>query len=125
MAVRPGGIRAIVLLVMPSGVAPGWDETDLRQMAGGIPGVEVISDRGGTEAARFGAQTSGQCFLFAADGRRLFSGGITASRGHEGDNAGRDALVALLTGRTPDQTSTPVFGCSLMASPSNATGVAQ
>ena len=37
---------------------------------------------------RFGAETSGQTLLYDRDGRLLFSGGTTGSRGHDGDNAG-------------------------------------
>jgi hypothetical protein len=43
----------------------------------------------------------------------LFSGGITASRGHAGGNAGESAIVALVNHQTPAQTETLVFGCAL------------
>jgi hypothetical protein len=54
----------------------------------------------------------------------LFSGGITAARGHAGDNAGRSELVSLLNGGpvAPAATlnrggsardATSVFGCPL------------
>ena len=49
----------------------------------------------------------------------LFAGGITASRGHSGDNAGRSVLVALLHGAGPRpggpvaRHTSPVFGCPL------------
>ena len=48
-----------------------------------------------------------------ADGRLVFSGGITVARGHSGDNAGRSALAALLTDGTAATTKTAVFGCFL------------
>lgn len=51
--------------------------------------------------------------LYGADGRLLFSGGITGSRGHSGDNEGRRAIVSLLTGEGAYKSDTPVFGCSL------------
>jgi hypothetical protein len=51
--------------------------------------------------------------LYDTAGRLLFSGGITAARGHSGDNAGREAIVALLAGAPTDRTQTPVFGCKL------------
>jgi hypothetical protein len=43
----------------------------------------------------------------------LFKGGITASRGHSGDNLGRDAVIDLVTSGVASASSTPVFGCSL------------
>jgi len=43
----------------------------------------------------------------------VFSGGITQSRGHAGDNAGENAIISLINTRAADQAKTPVFGCSL------------
>ena len=82
-----------------------------------IPGVHVFEDRGAKVAQSFGAFTSGQTLLYNRDGHLLFKGGITAFRGHSGDNAGRIAILALLQHETP-RTSivpvvTPVLGCSL------------
>jgi hypothetical protein len=42
----------------------------------------------------------------------VFRGGITGSRGHEGDNAGESAIIGLTQGRDP-QGGTQVFGCAL------------
>ena len=78
-----------------------------------IPGVATILDRGGREAARFGAHVSGQTFLYDAAGRLVFSGGMTIARGHAGDNDGEDALLALITAGHAPVASTPVFGCLL------------
>ena len=60
--------------------------------------MRVVNDVEGVEARRFGAQTSGTTSLYSPDGRLLFSGGITSSRGHEGDNAGEDALTQAISG---------------------------
>ena len=57
--------------------------------------------------------------LFAADGRLLFSGGITAARGHEGASSGQDELIAFLTGGE-QQTSRPGIRVSALASTSAA-----
>jgi hypothetical protein len=43
----------------------------------------------------------------------MFSGGITGSRGHSGDNAGRSAIVSLVNGESTETAETFVFGCSL------------
>jgi hypothetical protein len=113
MARLQGKVAARVLLVKPNESGPDWEETSLRRSAEAIPGVKVIFDRNGVEARRFGAETSGHTFLFGADGHLLFSGGITASRGHAGDNAGESAIVALVNNQTSPQTRSLVFGCSL------------
>ncbi|HZP81161.1 MAG TPA: hypothetical protein VFB21_05965 [Chthonomonadaceae bacterium] len=106
-------LQASVLFLRPSGFAPGWERTDLWRSAAAIPGVRALADPNGREARRFQAVTSGQTFLYDAQGRLLFSGGITTSRGHAGDNAGQAAILSLLaTGRAPTRTA-PVFGCRL------------
>jgi hypothetical protein len=99
--------------------AQDWDRTDLIDTAAAIPGVEVTSDPGGVEAARFGATTSGQTFLYGARGELLFSGGITAARGHAGDNDGRAAIEAFVAGESPECTRTPVYGCPIAFSGSD------
>ncbi|HUR59158.1 MAG TPA: hypothetical protein VM029_15690, partial [Opitutaceae bacterium] len=91
-----------------------WPHTDLWRRAAAIPGVKVLTDVDGRAAARFGAVTSGQALLFDTAGRLLFSGGITGARGHQGDNAGRRAVVARVFGRETAPAHTPVFGCSLV-----------
>ena len=72
----------------------------------------MIDDEG-AEANRFHAATSGQTLLYDAAGLLLFSGGITGSRGHSGDNAGQAAIVSLVNSRAADLTETSVFGCPL------------
>jgi len=100
--------------VKPAGLPEDWEQTDLWRRAAVIPGVDLTRDDDGAEARRFGAATSGQTVVYDGDGHLLFSGGITAARGHEGDNAGRSAIVSLLASRGAEPTSTPVFGCSLL-----------
>lgn len=79
-----------------------------------IPGVALAVDDGGVEAKRFDLRTSGETRLYAADGKLVFQGGITASRGHEGDNPGSAAVLDIVQGGTADVLhSTPVFGCAL------------
>lgn len=113
MARLQGEVAAYVLLVKPKEAGRDWEETDLVRSAGAIPGVKILLDPDGVEARRFGAETSGHTQLFGADGRLLFSGGITASRGHAGGNAGESAILALVANQTPPQTGTLVFGCAL------------
>lgn len=114
MAQAQGRVKAYVLFVKPADSADDWEKTDLWQSAASIPGVSVVVDDG-AEALRFHAVTSGQTALYDVEGHLLFSGGITASRGHSGDNAGRSAIVSLLNTGNAEQTETAVFGCSLHA----------
>ncbi|MEY2560300.1 MAG: hypothetical protein QOG51_715 [Verrucomicrobiota bacterium] len=117
MAESGGKLSAYVLFIKPSGAGADWDQTDLSRSAAQIPGVSVVSDDG-TEARRFGAETSGHTFLFDGEGRLLFSGGITASRGHAGGNAGESAILAAISDGSRQSSHTMVFGCSLRRQPS-------
>jgi hypothetical protein len=113
MARVPGKVRSYVLFYTPPESGADWQNTDLRCSAAQIPGVTVLSDIDGAEAQHFGAETSGHIFLFDPSGRLLFNGGITASRGHAGDNAGESSLVSLIDNQTSKLTRTFVFGCAL------------
>jgi hypothetical protein len=108
-----GTIATRVLFVQPKGVADDWTETTLRKSAETIPGVDVQLDPEGKEARRFGAESSGYVVLYNTQGQLLFSGGITAARGHAGDNAGENTIIALLNGQKTNLKHTSVFGCSL------------
>ena len=107
-----GKVRAYVLFYTPSTTQTDWENTDLRRSAAQIPGVTVLSDADGTEAKRFGAETSGHTFLFDRTGHLLFNGGITASRGHSGDNVGENAVISMISEQQFKQSETLVFGCS-------------
>ncbi len=106
-------VDARVYFYRPSGSDDDWWQTELYTMALAIPRVRVGLDDDNLEATRFGAHTSGHTVLFDPDGRRLFAGGITAARGHVGDNAGRATLLAWLHGEDPGVKHSLVFGCPL------------
>jgi hypothetical protein len=113
MAHSQGRLSAYVLFIKPKGFSDDWEETDLWQTASNIPGVKVIPDSDGSEARLFHAATSGQTVLYDLHGSLLFSGGITGSRGHFGDNAGQASIVSLVNAELPNRTETSVFGCPL------------
>lgn len=117
MAQVQGQVRAYVLFVEPKTAGAHWDDTSLRRSAAAIPGVTVAADVGGNEARRFGAETSGHTLLFDRNGRLLFSGGITQSRGHAGDNVGESAVVSLVSNHQAERRQTLVFGCALSKRP--------
>jgi hypothetical protein len=81
--------------------------------AAAIPGVRVLVDTQSLEAARFAVATSGHALLFETSGRLLFSGGITAARGHEGDSLGGDAILARIAAKGGPRCDAPVFGCTI------------
>jgi len=122
MAQSQGRLTAYVLFLKPAGFDDDWEKTDLWQTAAKIPGVKAMIDDGGTEAVRFRAATSGQTVLYAPEGNLLFSGGITGSRGHSGDNAGRSAIVSLVTSGAAKRAETFVFGCPLFDANSECQG---
>src|SRR5205823_6234038 len=89
----------------PQNAPSDWERTDLYRQAAAIPGVTICRDEEGAEARYFHAATSGQTLLYDEAGRLLFSGGITAARGHEGDNDGQQTLIALLNDSTAKHTT--------------------
>jgi hypothetical protein len=102
-----------VVVVLPPGAPADWANTALVRAASGVGSVQTYIDDRGIEAGRFGAKTSGQVFLYDRAGRLTFSGGITAGRGHAGDNDGYQAVVAALRGNDPAPHGTPVYGCQI------------
>ncbi|HEX8915920.1 MAG TPA: hypothetical protein VF796_26465 [Humisphaera sp.] len=111
-------VDAVVLMT-----GPAAEGTDLWRRSAAIPGVRVVPDPDGREAEAFGAATSGHVVLYDPAGRLRFSGGITPSRGHAGDNAGREAVLALLgCGTSGAAGSAVVYGCPVLsAAPAGGT----
>ena len=113
MARCAGKVAATVLFYADPRLSPHWEQTDLWRHARRIPGVHAQADPMGEAARTFGAPTSGTVVLYAPSGRLLFHGGITASRGHEGSNAGATAILAIVTGDGAPPRTTAVYGCEL------------
>ena len=109
----PQRINADVVFLRPPGFDDSWTKTNLWRSATAIPGVSAVIDDG-RETRLFGAATSGQTMVYGRDGNLLFSGGITAARGHFGDNAGAQVITALLNQSTAKiARRTAVYGCAL------------
>lgn len=105
--------KTIILCVIPPDAPEAFADTGMIKQAIALPGTTLFMDRAGVEAERFGGNTSGYVLLFDTNGQLMFSGGITSARGHEGDNAGSDAIASLLGGTQPINRISPVFGCAL------------
>lgn len=105
-----------IVFVRPTGAPADWHLTDTLDLARSIPHATTVIDDDDADATRFDIETSGDVLLYDPAGRHLlFHGGITASRGHEGDNASADALIAALRGDAHPSPIHPVFGCALAA----------
>jgi hypothetical protein len=106
---RPAVVVAFVT-AGPAGVSPS---NPLWAAAALLPDEISVVDPDGQEAAGFGARVSGQTYFYNAARRLVFEGGLTAARGHAGDNDGEASLAeALSTGVAP-LIRVPVFGCAL------------
>ncbi|MBI1764107.1 MAG: hypothetical protein HYR56_21995 [Acidobacteria bacterium] len=129
LAHSQGLVKAFVLFYQPDSLPKDgpteWTNTGLWQTAAAIPGVTVLPDAEGREARLFHATTSGHVVLYDTTGQLLFNGGVTGLRGHAGDHAGRNALLAHLTGAVTAEARTRVFGYALFdaAHASRTTGI--
>lgn len=104
-------LDATVYFVRSESQRVGWERGPLWNLASAIPGVNVKSDVGGQAAARFNSSTSGEVFVYDRLGKLRFHGGITAARGHAGDNLGQLAVIAIASGEEFYVEHSPVFGC--------------
>jgi hypothetical protein len=100
-----------ILLATP--LLDRWGRSAVVDQLPSLPGVRVWQDRGGALARRFGVATSGHVLVYDAGGLLIFSGGITAARGHAGDNLGEVAVIARIGGSQQCSSASPVFGCPL------------
>lgn len=104
---------AHVVFNWPEGMSRQWLEDDLFAVAQHINGVSVWIDSQGHLTHQFGALTSGHVLLFDRQGALRFSGGLTPSRGHEGNSLGKIAIHQLIEGDSSPLTQSAVYGCPL------------
>jgi hypothetical protein len=86
---------------------------DIWTTAASTPGLIAIRDNGTAIGHAFHATTSGQVFLYDTDGNLRFTGGITPSRAHTGDNFGTRSIETFLSTGVAPNSQTRVFGCAL------------
>lgn len=113
MSANPGRLRAYVFFYQPATESKDWLKTELWESAEQIPGVTVISDLDASVTKTFGAFTSGQTLLYDSQGQLLFKGGITAGRGHTGDNLGIAAIKTYLKKGAVSSNESSVYGCAI------------
>ena len=109
----PNCAEVRIVFRTPAIVSDEWKSSPLWEAAAALPDTTVIADPDGAIARHCGVTTSGHVLLYGASGKLLFSGGITGSRGHIGENAGRNAVIALLSGGQHAEPGTATFGCAL------------
>jgi len=108
-----GEVSTYVVFIRPPDESDDWTQTELRSAAEAIPNVQVVIDRDNRETNIFNAYASGSTLLYDRAGRLRFHGGLTAARGHEGDNAGRRAIFEIVTSETSNTGESAIFGCPL------------
>jgi hypothetical protein len=108
----PSASDVTVLMYKPPDEPDSWLEGVLLDACRRMH-CQVRPDPGGRMAASLGSLTSGSVVLYDADGKLRYQGGITCSRGHEGDNPGERAIIEILQGRRDSHRSMPVFGCPI------------
>ena len=106
-------LSTYLLFYQSSKFDSSWKETLLWKKTHQLKHVIILEDINGKIAKKFKAATSGQTVLYSPTGKLLFNGGITPARGHEGDNAGREAIIALLSQKSVPRHTSFVFGCPL------------
>ena len=120
MVVNQDRVQTHVVFIKPAGVPDGWTQTDLWNHAGRILNTTVFADQDGSLSEMFQAKTSGTAVLYDSNKRLVFRGGLTSSRGHEGDNTGISSIKAFLNGQRPNHPTTPVYGCALHGADSSS-----
>lgn len=102
-----------VVFFMPRAKESEWSVAPIISSVKRIPNVSTLYDADGSQAKLFGATTSGHLFLYDGRGILQFSGGITGSRGHTGDNQYFELAKRTIVCKSPQFATAPVFGCSL------------
>jgi hypothetical protein len=108
--------RIVVRSDVPVGAKP--EATDITRSALAISDATVLWDHSAMEAVRFGAASSGHTVVYGRDGRLLFSGGLTNSRGHEGASLGKAHLLSALHAPGIGARAAAVYGCKIDGEPS-------
>jgi len=122
IAQSDSSLQTVLILNCPIENLHEWMQTLVANRAKGIPGARIFVDSDGKLSAKFKASVSGQCLLYSPNGQLLFQGGLTASRGHEGDNFGQTLLIHMLADNEPKDLENlepqvvPVYGCELIQS---------
>ncbi len=99
---------------LPENAPPDWLDTQVVARAKWLKEMNVKLDHEAQVARKFGVATSGHVLVYDGEGDLRFSGGITITRGHEGDNHAARTVHALVgEGASGPAVIMPVYGCGL------------
>lgn len=112
----PNRLNVVLVFISPDSANKDWHKTSLWLQASGISGLDLFVDTERRETSLFNSKSSGEVLLYDRNGYLLYSGGLTASRGHQGDNIGRDSIEYYLQHGLMKHSSAPSFGCELFDS---------
>ena len=113
ISAEPGKALVRILIFDSPEFKQPANESDLWRQALTIPHAMVDRDLDGVLSRQFGAHASGTVILYDGTGQLQYSGGITAGRGHSGDNPGLQAITAALHGQPVIRRDYPVYGCPI------------
>lgn len=114
MSRAPGTCDVGLVFYKPAHAPDDWVKTGLYTDAQRA-GWQIHIDPDGRLAERFGATTSGHILIYDASGRLCFSGGVTGSRGHWGDNYNESSALSVLKNGWSGASIHPVYGCPLQS----------
>ncbi len=113
---RLEGIQASVITIFykPKSKPTSWVQNSLWKKVEANSRIRTFIDEDAEETTIFDAEVSGETLLFNESGNLVFRGGITPSRGHQGDNPGEDFIIRWFRGaRDLAFTQTSIFGCRI------------
>ena len=108
-----GRCAATIYFVVPNGSEVSPRDSEPWQQVALLANTTLTIDRDGN-AAKWGANASGQTFVFDRHHTLRFKGGLTRARGKTGPTNASRAILDLIDGDTSQTLiESPVFGCSL------------
>lgn len=109
-------VNLVAVLYAPESTDdPAWTNSAYAQrIHREVPGAKLVLDRGGVEARRFDAWTSGTLLVYDRAGREVFRGGITTRRGADQDNPSSRRFFGRLGADDGRVEGAPVFGCPIL-----------
>ncbi len=110
-----GRARILVLMYEPEAKPVDWKDSKLARRVRASQEVHWMEDTTGRIAAQFGVEASGTAVLYDKEGALVYGGGLTWARGHEGENAGVDAMIEFIVKGKTSLRARPVFGCKILA----------
>jgi len=107
--------RIVAYAFRPLSASDSWVDSETTDKLRSLKSVEVVVDEDARTCRRYDIATSGHVLVYSGDGSLVFSGGITASRGHEGECVAADAMKNAVNGIPNSEPSWPVFGCAFFS----------